>query len=137
MLLGYLSGTAAYYADEAKERIRAEGKYQVFRTQEAKAVRDKRLLAEIGFLHCAYRYRGKANYRDAVYLTYGSTVPPESAEFIEDLAIVSRFYFLCAVAFTKRRVGAELIQEFSADLARNVRSLDKDDPQMYFWEGVF
>jgi hypothetical protein len=44
------------------------------------------LKRSIAFLHQASRYRGKANYRDAIYLACGKSVPKRLDVFIDDLA---------------------------------------------------
>lgn len=137
MLLQYLNGTADFYADKTKDRLRANHKLRDFRTKVARQLRDKALERQLGFHHCAFRYRGKANYRDAVFLTYGSRVPSAATAYLADLAAVARFSFLCAVAFVGRRVGQSDVRLFASDLLANLRGLDVSNPAMYFWKGAF
>ena len=133
MLVQYLKGTATYYVDRTKETLNLPE----FRTAVAKAALVKKLRKQIGFLHCAFRYRGKANYRDAIYLTYGSRIPHGSTEFLDNLATVSRFVFLCAAAFAQRHAGAAMTADFSADLRQNLRGLNRGPASLRFWEGLF
>lgn len=64
MLLTYLKGTAAWEVDKKKEELKKRDKFKNFRGKEARGKRNQQLqknLPEINFLHCASRYRGKAN----------------------------------------------------------------------------
>jgi len=72
----------------------------------------------IAFLHQASRYRGKANCRDAIFLAYGSSVPPLLANFIDDLLIVLKAFAAIAGAFCSMRVGKVSWLEFVDDLER-------------------
>jgi hypothetical protein len=137
MLLQYLNGTADFYADRVKTRLRVKHKLKDFRKKAAKVLRDNALEDQIAFLHYAFRYRGKANYRDAVFLTYGSRVPSATPVYFSDLAVVAKFYFLCSVAFVKRRLGPAQVANFSTDLLINLRGFDPSDPSIYFWRGAF
>ncbi len=134
MLLTYLSGTAAWYADRAKERLRKRKKIKNFRTKESRAVRDEHLEPQIGFLHCAYRYRGKANYRDAIFLSYGLREPARGPSFTHNLANTSCFCVLMAIAFVERRVGRDIVQRFLEDLRRNLRGLNGASSRETFWD---
>ncbi len=137
MLLQYLNGTADFYAIITKNRLRAKHKLKDFRKKDARDLRDNALEQRIGFHHCAFRYRGKANYRDAVFLTYGSRIPSAATAYLSDLAAVARFCFLCAVSFVSRRVGQGDVNKFSSDLLTNLRGLDINNSAMYFWKGAF
>jgi hypothetical protein len=127
MLLQYLKGTADYWTDEVKEDLRDKHKLQNFRTKQAQALRDARLEQHLGFFHCAYRYRGKANYRDAVFLTYGARPDVGAKEFLEDLSSVAQFYFVCAAAFVARRLGPGTVRDFVQDCKANLRGLPERD----------
>ncbi len=133
MLLQYLNGSAQYFLKRDKEDLG----YPNYRTKVAKEQLEKRLQKQVGFLHCAFRYRGKANYRDAIYLTYGSRVPHGSTDFLENLSIVARFAFLCSVAYVQRRVGATVVSEFGKDLTQNLRGLNGGPASLQFWNGLF
>jgi hypothetical protein len=133
MLLQYLSGTAQWYADDVKDRLRAKAGLPNFRTAQARQLRDQSLEPEIGFLHCAYRYRGKANYRDAIYLSYGLREPAEGPRFTSNLAAVASFSALMAVAFVERRLGRQEVLAFLLDLRQFLRGLSTAQPEEAFW----
>ena len=85
-------------------------------------MRDARLRGKsLGFLHQAFRYRGKANYRDALFLTYGSSVGGTLSGFIEDLELVLTGFIVMAGAFCGRRIGPTLWQPFIADLSTQLQ----------------
>jgi hypothetical protein len=120
--ISYLSGTRDYKKWQICEgllqrELRQLGKSD-FRTAEARKLRDDRLRGKsLGFLHQAFRYRGKANYRDALFLTYGSQVGAGLNGFIEDTEAVLRAFVVMAGAFCARRIVPSLWQSFLADLS--------------------
>jgi len=124
MLLEYLHGSANYWAEETKEKILARGVYKNFRTNAAKEERDRLLKPEVNFLDCAYRYRGKANYRDAIFLSYGQAHAGAGLPFVRDLAQTARFATVMAIGYVNRRVGPEVAQCFSVDLRENFPGLE-------------
>lgn len=124
MLLEYLHGTAAYWRDDTKEKILAQGKFTSFKTKVAREERDSRLKQEVNFLDCAYRYRGKANYRDAIFLSYGHARAAVGPAFVRDLARSARFATVMAWAYVQRRFGSDVVKLFSADLRENFSGLD-------------
>lgn len=135
MLREYLKGTAAHYAERVENRLRT--KYpKGFITKVARADRDGKLESEIGFMHCAFRYRGKANYRDALYLTYGSKDPAHAALFVEDLAFVAEAFVLLALVVLERTHGQPIAEAFSKDLSVSLRGQGAIPPASRFWEAV-
>jgi hypothetical protein len=137
MLLGYLSGTRQREVDKVKERLRKAHRLQDFRAKNAREIRDKALRSQVyNFMHCAFRYRGKANYRDAIYIAYGSRDLPHSDDFLRALAVSSKFAFVCALAFLTHRLGAARPREFVADVAANLRGVDAARPEELFWRDV-
>ena len=134
MLAQYLHGTTKWYAERTKKKILLERKdIPNFRTKSARELRDSRLLSEIGFLHCAYRQRVKANYRDAIYLSYGKDVDIELDQFLSNLAASARFVSIVAMAFIERRIGNQVLQELFTDLDDNLKSMDIATPLEKFW----
>ncbi len=136
MLLEYLSGTARYEVNAVKTRLLAEQHgFADFRTNAARELRNRRLqnhLAHVSFMHCAFRYRGKANYRDAIYITYGQrTVPADT--FLANLACSVIFAFVCGLAYVERRVGSPAVRAFLQDLHTNTRGLSSAAPSAQFW----
>jgi hypothetical protein len=120
MLVQYLSGTADFYTKATKAKLARGHRLSSFRTAEAKGIRDAALARKIAFMHAAFRYRGKANYRDVIYLTYG-TQARDVKGYLRDLATVAQFTFICAYECVRRRVGATAMSAFEADVVTNLR----------------
>lgn len=130
---GYLAGSAKWYASYVEDRVRKseefkELKIDNFRTNAAREMRDTALRRKtIGFLHQASRYRGKANYREALFLGHGPNTNTVTAAFCTDMANVLHAFIAMAGAFTAKKLGAELWQEFVLDVkAKKAFSLDID-----------
>jgi hypothetical protein len=120
----YLSGTAGWEQWNISERIKSSRDFKDlgvsdFRKKAARQLRDAAYARSgIAFLHQASRYRGKANYRDAIYLAYGTSVPSLLTDFIDDLLIVLKAFATMAGAFCSMRVGKASWTEFVDDLDR-------------------
>lgn len=120
----YLKGTAEYRRWELEEEVKnspqyRSGGYTSFRTNAAKALRDQRLSkSSVNFLVQAFRFRGKANYRDAIYLSYGNDYTSQVKRLTEDCAEVSRAFVLMAAHYTSRRIDATTWQDFCSDIAQ-------------------
>lgn len=118
----YLAGTANWEQWNIRERVRASREFRdlgadSFRTAAARGLRDGAYAKRsIAFLHQASRYRGKANYRDAIYLGYGKSVPRLLDGFIVDLASVLRAFSGMAAAYCAARLGRQIWSDFIADL---------------------
>lgn len=118
----YLAGTAKWEQRNVQERVRETKDFKAlrvdsFRTAAARALRDAAFARRgIAFLHEASRYRGKANYRDAIYLAYGRSVPRLVDNLIDDLAVVLAGFSAMAAAYVSRRVGRDLWNAFLEDL---------------------
>lgn len=119
---GYLSGSAKWYAWRTEEDLKRSREYKDlgvkdFRTKAARALRDQRLEKKcIGFVHQAARYRGKANYREALFLAYGTGTETILSSFVEDMSIVLEAFLAMAGAFAMRKLGKDLWEEFVADI---------------------
>jgi hypothetical protein len=88
-----------------------------FRTGPAKMLRDAAYRKRsIAFLHEASRYRGKANYRDAIYLAYGKSVPRLLEGFIDDLTHVLTSFSAMAAGYASMRMGRKHWSAFLDDL---------------------
>jgi hypothetical protein len=126
-VISYLSGTIGYCQWEAEERVRESREYRAlgvseFRTKAAKVLRDATLAREkVCFLTQAFRYRGKANYRDSIYLSYGSDRTPAVAQFIDDLAIVAERFTRMACHYVAKRTQKGTWADFVADVTANAR----------------
>lgn len=133
MILEYLSGNAKYYTWQTKQKILEKSSFSNFRTKEAKEERNRRIQKRIAFMHCAFRYRGKANYRDGIYLTYGSNSASESQEFIEDMAVVSKFLFIMGLALAYRTPLKDDVKKFVHDIDENLKGIDCLEDSECFW----
>ncbi|HNE04991.1 MAG TPA: hypothetical protein PLT08_10765, partial [Anaerolineales bacterium] len=135
MLAQYLGGTAEWYAIRTKKNILADKKKGIsnFRTKNAREERDRRLTSEIGFLHCAYRQRTKANYRDAIYLAYhyGEEIGLEN--FMSNLSASAKFASINAIACTEYFIGRNDVKAFIGDLSVNLRGIDIAGPSEKYW----
>ncbi|NIJ08712.1 hypothetical protein FHS31_002333 [Sphingomonas vulcanisoli] len=118
----YLAGTAKWEQWNIQERVRETKDFKAlgtesFRTAAARGFRDAAFARRgIAFLHEASRYRGKANYRDAIYLAYGRSVPSLLITFVDDLASVLSGFGAMAAAYASRRMGRDLWTDFLDDL---------------------
>ena len=56
----------------------------------------------INFLTQSYRYRGKANYRDSVYLSYGEDNSNLLNILLKDLELVSKKFFSYVFCIDKK-----------------------------------
>ena len=61
MLLGYLSGTRKREVEKVKDALQRKHGFANFRTKEARSIRNDTIRSQAyNFMHCAFRYRGKA-----------------------------------------------------------------------------
>lgn len=75
----------------------------------------------MNFLVQAFRYRGKANYRDSIYLSYGADRTGTITSFVSDLSIVAERFLTMAARYVARRVERGTWQQFAADMDENLR----------------
>jgi hypothetical protein len=120
----YLSGTSNWYRWRTTEDLRLTKEFKTlgvsdFRTKAAQQLRDQRLVRKsVSFLHQAIRYRGKANYREALFLGYGASTETLLANYIDDLATVLTGFVSMAGAFASMRLGKTIWEEFVADVEK-------------------
>lgn len=114
MLLDYLKSTAR-------------------REREARKARGGNQQPEVNFVHCAFRYRGNANYRDPLNLTYGTREDQSYRDFVHNLAVSARFAFINGLAFAERTYGIEYTAHFVNDLNRNFRGKARATDAELFW----
>ncbi len=123
----YLKGTAEYEQWRLEEIVKnsreyKQGGFDSFRTNAAKALRDAKLNpASVNYLVQAFRYRGKANYRDAIYLSYGQDETEKLEQFVSDLAAVAGAFSLMAAHYAARRVVRSEWADFAADLEQHAQ----------------
>jgi hypothetical protein len=123
--VSYLSGSANWYAWKATEDVRKSSDFKKlsvtdFRTKAARQLKDARLSQRsVGFVHQASRYRGKANYREALFLAYGKSTETILKDFVAEQASVLRAFLAMAGAFSSRKLGKVLWDEFVVDVDAN------------------
>jgi hypothetical protein len=123
----YLSGTAEYEKEKVEEHVKSSTEFRRlgvdnFRRKDARALRDLKLEKGIvNFLIQSFRYRGKANYRDSIYLSYGETRTETVTTFIEHLRCVATAYLRMTCHYVSKRVEKGSWLCFSEDLNNNLK----------------
>lgn len=126
-IYSYLKGTAEYTQWQIEERIRQSKEFKElgvdnFKTKAAREMRDKKLSSGMtNILTQAFRYRGKANYRDSIYLSYGDDRTNEIKIFIGDLQIIATNFLRMTAFYVSKRVENGTWSEFVEDIERNSR----------------
>lgn len=125
--LSYLKGTAEYKKWELEERIKTSKQFKElgvnnFRTKAARELRDNELKkGQVNFLFQAFRYRGKANYRDSIFLSYGNNYEEKIDSFVQDLRDVTEAFIRMASFYCHKRVAKGDWDLFVNDLEENTR----------------
>jgi len=132
-VVSYLKGTAKYKKWEIEERIKSSSEFKKlsvkdFRKKVARELRDKSLdKGQVNFLIQAFRYRGKANYRDSIFLSYGDNNEDKIKQFSKDLQDVTSAFLRAASFYSSKRVEKSAWNEFVTDIENNSRlSIDVD-----------
>lgn len=126
-IVSYLKGTHSYKKWETEERVRATREFKAlgvdnFRTKAAREVRDAALdKGQVNFLIQAFRYRGKANYRDSIFLSYGDNNEVTIAQFTQDLYDVAVGFIRAASKYCNKRVEKGSWADFVADISEHSR----------------
>jgi len=105
-IIAYLKGTATFYREKAEKEIKENNKLKDFRQTKAQKIRDKKLeKKQINFLHEAFRYRGKANYRDSLFLMYKKEDNKEDKlfELMQNLENVGETFIKMSLIFIKQK----------------------------------
>ncbi|MDC1213862.1 hypothetical protein N8000_05245 [Rhodospirillales bacterium] len=126
-LIAYLSGSEDFYFERKREELLKNADATNFKTKAAQKVRDDwKSKQVIGFMHLAFRLRGKANYRDAIFLSYNHVSASERtiAQLFSDLTVTSTCFFQLGLALCKARVPKDCFAEFVQDIEKNT-VLDK------------
>jgi len=124
-LVSYLKGTHGYKKWEAEERIKTSREFKAlgvdnFRKKVARELRDKVLdRGHVNYLVQAFRFRGKANYRDSIFLSYGPDQEDIIRQFIKDLLNASRGFIRSAAYYSSKRVERGAWSEFISDIEEN------------------
>lgn len=125
--LSYLKGTSVHERGRAEAQVRKHKEFKElgkdnFRTKDAQEIRDKYLNNKVvGFLHQAFRYRGKANYRDALYLGYGTEHTDLLRDLLQDLYSVLSAFIRASAYYCSRRVEKNTWDNFVQDLEGNCK----------------
>jgi len=125
-IYAYLSGTADYEKGKIEDRVKNSKEFREldvnnFRTKAARTLRDSKLdKGIVNFLIQSFRYRGKANYRDSIYLSYGENRTETINKFVENLRIVATTYLRMTCRYASKRVEKSLWPCFSEDLKNNL-----------------
>lgn len=125
--VSYLKGTWDYEKWRVEERVKKSRGFTAlgvdnFRTKAARELRDEKLAKNgVNYLIQAFRYRGKANYRDSIFLSYGYDNSEKIEVFIQDLEKVSRTFQHMAAFYLSRRVEKGTWSKFILDLKENSR----------------
>jgi len=100
-----------------------------FRKKAAKELRDRYLTnSHVNFLVQAFRYRGKANYRDSIFLSYGYDNNDKVKQFTQDLLDVTKAFIRMTTYYVSKRIGPETWEQFINDLEEHSRlSISLDD----------
>lgn len=124
-VFSYLKGTAKYVQWQTEERVKNSREFKNlnvdnFRTKVARELRDNKLQGGlVNFLTQAFRYRGKANYRDSIYLSYGDNREEEIEVFINDLENIASKFLQMASFYVSKRVERGTWDEFVNDIDQN------------------
>lgn len=123
--LSYLKGTADHEREAAEDRVKSFRQIRdlgvdKFRTKAARQVRDKYLDGKvICFLNQAFRYRGKANYRDALYLGYGTKHENFLVALLDDLFAALYAFLHASSHYCGMRIERDVWTTFVSDIRDN------------------
>ena len=125
-IYSYLKGTADYKKWQVEEELKKSKEFKIlnvdnFRSNVAIEIRDKKLeKGMVNFLVQAFRYRGKAHYRDSVFLSYGNDNTEILSQFNKDLELVATSYLKMASCYCAKRVESDDWESFISDLEENL-----------------
>ena len=126
-IVSYLNGTWDYEKWRVEERVKTSRDFKTlgvdnFRTKDARMLRDSQLAKNVvNYLVQAFRYRGKANYRDSIFLSYGYDNSEKIEVFVQDLEKVSHAFQRMAAFYLSMRVERGTWSKFTSDLKENSR----------------
>jgi uncharacterized protein (UPF0332 family) len=124
-IFSYFQGTTSYTKWQIEEKIRESKEFKElsvtdFRKKDAREMRDRKLQSGmVNFLTQAFRYRGKANYRDSIYLSYGDNREAEIEVLIKDLENIALKFLKMASFYASRRVEKGTWKAFVDDIDGN------------------
>ena len=121
----YLSGSTKWWREKFSDELLNSKEFKKqklvnFRKKVAQQIRNQRLNGKVvGFMHQAFRYRGKANYRDSMYLGHGTYKNSKLAKFDADLSKVLEFFVSAAGEFCSRRMDKQCWNDILNDIESN------------------
>lgn len=124
-LVSYLNGTAEFERWKIEEQVKRSDEFAAlgvdnFRSRAARELRDMYLSrGKVNFLVQAYRYRGKSNYRDSLFLSYGDDRSPQIEQLLMDLAEVASAFLRMASGYCAKRVESGTWSQFVEDVELN------------------
>lgn len=132
-LVAYLRGTAKYRQEMVKQELRKTPEFKSlqvdnFRTTKARTLRDARFRKQhVNILVEAFRYRGKANYRDGLYLSYGEDYVDKMRRWAEDMHFVARAFMVMVTTYLVYSAPSKLWKEYCSDIKIHTRfNLDEE-----------
>lgn len=127
VLLSYLNGTAKRESEISQVNIKKSKEFKAlnvndFRKKVARELRDNQLKnKKVNFLNQSFRFRGKANYRDGIYLTFDNNYISEDVmdTFLDDLTVVAQAFTLMSYEFVRKSVRRMSWENFCEDYNKN------------------
>jgi hypothetical protein len=141
ILLGYLRGTCGFEIEKTTRLYKRKNKIERLDRQDDKDFLNKIMKREFNFMHCLFRYRTKAHYRDFTYLCYNYTDP---SGFTNDyltkkyylwLHTILEFAICSHIAYAQKRIGASTVNRYLDDIRKNMK--DKSSIKNTYWGKVF
>jgi len=126
-IYSYLKGTTKYTQWRTEEKIKSSKEFKKlnvanFRTKVARELRDEWFKkGSVNLLSQAFRYRGKANYRDSIYLSYGDNREDEIKILVDDLYMIAMKFLRMSAHFSSKRVESGTWNDFVDDISNNSR----------------
>lgn len=126
-VVSYLNGTADYEKCRIEDRVRSSREFAKlgvadFRKKVAIELRDRHLSKGfVNFIVQSFRYRGKANYRDSIFLSYGDDRSELIDAFTVDLVRVAYKFLRMTSCYVSRRVERGTWDSFLRDLEEHSR----------------
>lgn len=129
----YLKGLITHEREKAEKEIKSKHGIENFRKRVDAEIRDQHFARtkHIGFLNMAFRYRGKANYRDALFLTYNADAKPRQKELIQNMLKVSGAFMKFTSYYLHYRLPKNYWHELLADLQTH-STLSENGANLYF-----
>lgn len=109
--LSYFKGTCDWIKESTEEELKKEKKILNFRSKENRTIRDNKLQRKTcSFYDLAFRFRGKAHYRDSIYLCLLESKNYNiSKQFLENCFLVAKKISIVNYKILKKRIGNNLV----------------------------